>query len=253
MLKISFMCYNNCMDDKKKLFYREFVNRENDFVRAPLVPETEFFSAIKTGNVKKVKELCREPLDEKNGLGVLSTNPLRNLKYHFVITAAMIARSCIEGGMEFSRAYSMSDVYIMEADIMTDVKEISSLHKKMCLEYTSEMKRISQKRIYSKYVNACLNFIYENLHDKITAKKLAEVSGLSESYILRLFHKETEKTVQEYVLAKKIETSKNMLRYTKCSLSDIALTLGFPSQSYWTQAFRKLEGTTPAKYRKFNL
>ena len=179
--------------------------------------------------------------------------PLRNLKYHFVITAAMIARSCIEGGMEFSRAYSMSDVYIMEADIMTDVKEISSLHKKMCLEYTSEMKRISQKRIYSKYVNACLNFIYENLHDKITAKKLAEVSGLSESYILRLFHKETGKTVQEYVLAKKIETSKNMLRYTKCSLSDIALTLGFPSQSYWTQAFRKLEGTTPAKYRKFNL
>ncbi|CAM4297475.1 AraC family transcriptional regulator [Treponema peruense] len=191
------------MDDKKKLFYREFVNRENDFVRAPLVPETEFFSAIKTGNVKKVKELCREPLDEKNGLGVLSTNPLRNLKYHFVITAAMIARSCIEGGMEFSRAYSMSDVYIMEADIMTDVKEISSLHKKMCLEYTSEMKRISQKRIYSKYVNACLNFIYENLHDKITAKKLAEVSGLSESYILRLFHKETGKTVQEYVLEKK--------------------------------------------------
>ena len=98
-----------------------------------------------------------------------------------------------------------------------------------------------------------MNFIYENLHDKITAKKLAEVSGLSESYILRLFHKETGKTVQEYVLAKKIETSKNMLRYTKCSLSDIALTLGFPSQSYWTQTFRKLEGTTPAKYRKFNL
>lgn len=40
----------------------------------------------------------------KKGLGILSDSPLQNLKYHFAITAALLARYCIEGGMEVSEA-----------------------------------------------------------------------------------------------------------------------------------------------------
>lgn len=242
-------CYNFNMRKNKNLFYKEFLDRENFFLRASFVPESEFYSAIKSGNVRQVRKLCEEPLDKKTGLGVLSKNPVRNLKYHFVITAAMVARKCIEGGMEYSHAYTISDMYILRVDSISDVEEISALHKKMCLEYATQMRIASKKMPCSKYVSACLNYIYENLHEKICVGDLAKISGLSESYISRLFHKETGLKIQEYVLQQKIEASKNMLLYTDRALSEIALILGFPNQSYWTQAFRRLTGTTHAKYR----
>lgn len=240
------------MDQNKELFYREFVDRETNFPRAPYLPEKEFYSVIKSGNVKKIKALCNEPFGEKNGLGVLSKNKLRNLKYHFVITAAMAARYCIEGGMEYAKAYSISDVYISDVDVLTDVEEISALHKKMCIEYTTEMSRLIKHRGSIKYISACLNYIYENLHTKITVEDLARVSGLSVSYISRLFHKQTGYKIQEYILAKKVETSKNMLLYTNLSLAEISETLGFTTQSYWTQTFKKITGITPAKFRLEN-
>lgn len=237
------------MKRSKNLFYKEFLNREYFFLRAAFVPEQEFYSAIKSGNVRRVRKLCEEPLYKKTGLGMLSKNPVRNMKYHFVITAAIVARNCIEGGMEYSKAYTISDMYILRVDTISDVKEISMLHKKMCLEYATHMKAISKKTPCSKYVSSCLNFIYENLHKKMCVADLANICGLSESYISRLFHKETGFTIQEYILQQKIEASKNMLLYTNQALCEIALILGFPNQSYWTQAFRRLVGTTPAKFR----
>ena len=40
-------------------------------------------------------------------MGVLSKNALTNLKYHFVITVALVTRYCIEGGMETEQAYRL--------------------------------------------------------------------------------------------------------------------------------------------------
>ena len=142
------------MKRDKNLFYKEFLNRENIFLRAAFVPESEFYSAIKSGNVRRVKKLCEEPLDKKTGLGVLSKNPVRNMKYHFVITAAMVARNCIEGGMEYSQAYTISDMYILRVDTVSDLEEISALHKKMCLDYATQMKIVSKKKPCSKYVSS---------------------------------------------------------------------------------------------------
>ncbi len=45
------------------------------------------------------------------GTRVLSRNPLNNIKYHFVVTAAMLTRYCINGGLEPEQAYRLSDFY----------------------------------------------------------------------------------------------------------------------------------------------
>ncbi len=116
------------MNIPQELLYQQYVRRELETYRAPYDPEPEFYSYVKQGNTEKVKELCREPFQEKEGLGVLSDSPLQNLKYHFAITAAMLARYCIEGGMEATEAYDLSDYYIHKADLMKSKKEISALH-----------------------------------------------------------------------------------------------------------------------------
>ena len=116
------------MSIQKELFYKEFVKRESEILRAPYNPELEFYSTIKAGDVTKIRQLCKEPLMDKPGLGTLSDNSLQNMKFHFVITTALAARYCIEGGMELSKAYSLSDFYIQKADRCKTVKAISDLH-----------------------------------------------------------------------------------------------------------------------------
>lgn len=240
------------MDFQKEQAYKEYVQRENELLRAPYNPELEFYTCIKEGNVEKIKELCHEPLGAKKGLGCLSDNPLQNIKYHFVVTAALAARYCIEGGLELTKAYSISDFYIQKADSYTSVKDISDLHYIMCVDYTVRMKNLRKQKVCSQPVAKCIDYIYDSLHTRITVEQLASYTKLNPTYLSKLFKKETGQTISGYIQDKKIETACNMLIYSEMSPAEISSILAFPSQSYFTEVFRKKMGITPKKYQITN-
>lgn len=228
----------------------KYLPREPESVHAPYMPEMDFYTAVKAGNVQKVKKLCEEPFRAKEGLGVLSENALRNLKYHFVISAALIARMCIEGGMPLSESYGMSDYYIRIADSETDMDRISELHDEMSLEYAVRMRKISSGKVFSKPVAACIDFILEHLDIRIKMSDLCTLTGLSSSYLSRIFKDETGVTVTAFILDKKLETARNMLDYSEYPVSWITNTLAFPSESYFCKVFKEAYGTQPARYRR---
>ena len=60
-------------------------------------------------------------------------------------------------------------------------------------------------------------------------------------------------TPLRYVLAQRIEHAKALLAHSDASLADIALQCGFADQSYFTNRFRSLIGTTPGRFRNSNL
>lgn len=232
-----------------KLLYKKFINRENDTIRAAYLPELEFYNAIKTGDIKKVRSLCKETLPEKKGLGILSNNPLQNLKYHFTVATALITRYCIEGGMDFNAAYTLSDYYILSADECSSIRELSTLHLTMCMDYTKRMQNLKKQSVCSKPIAECIDYIYEHLHTRITVQTLADHVNLSASYLSRLFKKEMAVSVSDYIQLKKMEVAKSMLQYSDYSISAISEILAFPSQSYFTEVFRKHTNTTPLNYR----
>ena len=237
------------MSIPQELLYQQYVRRELETFRAPYDPEPEFYSYVSQGNTEKVKELCREPFQEKRGLGILSDSPLQNLKYHFAITAALLARYCIEGGMEVSEAYDLSDYYIHKADCMKSTEAVSGLHPVMCLDYAAHMEKLHREKACSRPIASCLEYIYDHLHTRITVPVLAAHVGLSPSYLSRLFAQEMGRNISVYIQDKKIETARNMLCYSDHAISVISSTLAFPSQSYFTALFRKKTGKTPGQYR----
>lgn len=234
---------------KNELLYREFIQREDEILRAAYNPELEFYSAIKLGNIKRVEELCAESLLDKQGLGKLSENYLQNIKYHFVITTAIVARYCIDGGMPVAKSYTISDYYIQKADRAKTPEEVALLHPKMCLDYAKRMRNLKKKKVSSMPVAKCIEFIYDNLHKRITVEMLAEHTGLTPTYLSRIFKKDTGVSISEYIQVFKIETACNMLICSDYSITDIALTLAFPSQSYFNYVFKKRMGETPKNYR----
>ena len=238
----------------KKISYRDYLNKDTEVTHAPFQPEMEFYNAIRMGHVDKTTKLLRsEALDEKKGLGILSKDSVRNMKYHFTISTAVIARECIKAGLPLSESYSLSDYYIQSCDQCTKIEEISVLHNEMCIAYAKKMQQFNKKNVCSKPVVKAIDYIYEHLNTRITLEDLSEFCKLSNSYLSRLFKKETGLTVSDYILAKKLETAKSMLAFSDYSIAEIAAALAFPSQSYMTNALKKECGLTPLQYRSSSI
>lgn len=237
------------MSLNKEITLKEMLLRDASEHHAPYTPEFDFYYAVKSGDVERVTELCKTEFAEKSGLGKLSEDPLQSMKYHFAITAAMLARYAIDAGLEHESAYGISDLYIQKCDRANTLSELSKLHREMSLDFVKRTSALRKSRIISKQVILCVNYIYENLHKRITVNDLAKHTGLNPSYLSRLFRNETGATVTEYVLSKKITAAKSMLKYTDHPISAIAETLAFSSQSHFTKTFRAAEGITPKKYR----
>lgn len=238
---------------KRDYVYKEFIRQENNILRAPYNPELEFYSAIKAGDIEKTKELCRESIIDKEGLGVLSKDKLRNYKYHMVITLALIARYCIAGGMDVSTAYGLSDFYIQKVDEIKRLEEFDIIHYTAATDYAKRMRQLRRNKICSKSIADCIDYIYDHLHTRITMDDLSEHTKLTPTYLSRLFKKETGFTVTDYIQSVKIETASNMLIYSEHTPAQIAAFLAFPSQSYFTEVFRKRTGMTPKQYQSANL
>ena len=234
---------------EKELIYREYVMREELDYHAPFNPEREFYEFVKSGDMKKVEKSLKEDFCAKKGLGKLSENRVQSFKYHFAITAALLSRHCIDGGMEHERAYTLSDLYIAGVDKCTTLKQISDLHRTMVMDYTKRMRDIRTAKVYSKHVVRTIQYIYDHLHERIYLSDLADVAGVNENYLSRLFKKEVGMAIGEYISRKKIETAQNMLEYSEYTPLEIANILAFSSQSYFVNVFKRYTGETPGKYQ----
>ena len=224
------------------------IPREDGFLHSSFDRELAFYESICSGNIELVR-LFMKPLFCE-GCGVLSEDPIRNLKYHMVVLATMIARYCIKGGMSPEESYSMSDYYIMKTDKSTTEEEIRTVHLEMIEGYTLKMRRIKSNGIFSRKVLKAINYIMSNINNRILLKDVAEYLGLSPEYLSRLFRRETGLTFSEYVNKLKIEEATALLTYTKFTDIEISNMLAYCSQSYFIKIFRKFTGTTPKKYRE---
>lgn len=231
-------------------YKEELATSESELKHRSLSEEYSFFQAVKDGNIEAVNQNCQEEaFTNPDGMGILSKNPLTNIKYHFAITVALITRHCIEGGMETEQAYRLSDFYIFRMDSCITIKEISDLHHVMALDFTGKMRLLQKNSILSKPVVQCVDYIYAHISDRITVEDLAEHTALSPSYLSRLFKQNLGISMSDYIREKKIEKAQNLLRFSTFSYVEISNYLSFSSQSHFIQTFEHYVGMTPKQYR----
>jgi AraC-like DNA-binding protein len=235
---------------EKELRKKLFIAREMQDYHAPYEREYGYYNAVSNGDIKTLEaRFLKPPIYEKTGMGVLSENEVRNTLYHVIISIAMVSRYCIEGGMDAETTYSLSDLYIQRADKCRSKEELGRLHREMTLDFAARMKKLQKKKIYSRHVVLCVEYIDEHLHEKISIKELAKEAGVHENYLSHLFKQEMGMTILQYIQNKKLEQAEYMLRHTSASVSEISNDFNFSSQSYFIQIFKKKNGKTPKEYR----
>lgn len=236
------------MSINRELNYREFFQRENGLLHSPYEKELEFYAAVSSGNIERVKELYT-PLAVE-GYGKLSKDKIRNIKYHLVITIALIARFCIEAGMPTETAYTISDIYINRLDESTTEQQLSDIHRETFLEYAKRMQKLNSGDAYSKHILMCIDLIYDNIYKGIRVSELADELGLTPQYLSKLFRSEVGMTISEYIMSRRIQAAENMLKFSDYTPLDISNYLNFSSHSHFISAFRRHTGMTPKQYRE---
>lgn len=93
-------------------------------------------------------------------------------------------------------------------------------------------------------------YIDSNYKNDFTLEELARMAHLNKYYFVHTFTKSYGMSPMNYVIAKRLEASKELLRNTDHSIAQIAQITGFSSQSYFAQSFRKNCGMTAGAYRR---
>jgi AraC family transcriptional regulator len=95
-----------------------------------------------------------------------------------------------------------------------------------------------------------IEYVEANLGRAVTVRELAHIAELSTHHFVRMFQKSLGLTPYQYVLERRVERAKEMLRNETASLVEVGLSTGFCSQSHFTSAFHRAVGVTPAAFQR---
>lgn len=98
-----------------------------------------------------------------------------------------------------------------------------------------------------------IEFIDEHLDGDLTLEAMAGELQISALYLPRVFKAAVGQPPHRYVVERRIERAKDLLRNTDTPIADVALSAGFSSQSHLSNWFLRLLGVTPAAYRRQNI
>lgn len=95
-----------------------------------------------------------------------------------------------------------------------------------------------------------VEFIDSQLAEAISLGQLAALCALSEYHFARMFRESFGLPPHQYVLARRLNRARELLRLTSQPLGEIALACGFASASHFTHRFRQALRATPGEYRQ---
>ncbi len=182
--------------------------------------------------------------------GVVASEPLRQRKNLFIVTATLASRAAIQGGMQVDDAFTLSDSYIQQCELLTTPERIANLQYRMLLDYSERVERLRRGKTPSKLAVDVANYIQHHLSDAIKTEDIAKALYMSRPYLSKKFKEDTGESIADFISKEKTEEAKRLLRYSDKSLTAIASYLGFSSAGHFSRVFKAYVGTTPSEYRE---
>jgi AraC-like DNA-binding protein len=93
-------------------------------------------------------------------------------------------------------------------------------------------------------------FIDESYNLPLNLSDISKQACLSRYHFLRLFRQKFETTPHQYIIQKRIEKAKELLRLRSLSVTDVCFEVGFESLGSFSSLFRKYVGDAPITYRR---
>lgn len=112
---------------------------------------------------------------------------------------------------------------------MTDKAATTDLHERLC---------------------RARRFIDESYNLPLNLADISKQACLSPYHFLRLFREKFDTTPHQYLIHRRIEKAKELLRVRSLSVTDVCFEVGFESLGSFSSLFRKCVGHAPITYRR---
>ena len=100
----------------------------------------------------------------------------------------------------------------------------------------------------SQYVLAAIKYIQFNYSHDISVDDIAKAVGVSRSHLYRVFMSNVGQSPIDYLTGYRISEACSLLKNTGLSIAEIAVSVGFFDQFYFSRVFKKVKGVPPSKY-----
>lgn len=145
----------------------------------------------------------------------------------------------------------MYDEYINGDFYAVTIAEILLLLNRAGKQYENEIRQAHQAPSKtSERINTVLSYIEENFSEIKSIDEIAEHSYINKSYLCRLFKKETNMTVMDYLYNYRIQQACEMLTSSESSVAKVAQQCGFENTSHFIKMFKTMLDCTPGQFRK---
>ena len=101
-----------------------------------------------------------------------------------------------------------------------------------------------------KALGGLLQYVNQNYDTKINIEMLAESFGVSSRSIRKYFSKQVGMSCIDYITMLRMEKARQMLWRTDKTITEIAFAVGYSSQQYFGNVFRRYTGLSPGRFRK---
>lgn len=142
-----------------------------------------------------------------------------------------------------------ADVAYRSMDLLKRQETVYNAFEMLIRRYGQWSGHDATRRITLGVIERSLDYIRDNLSQRLSIEDIAEKVQLSEFHFMRLFKLHMNMTVHQYVTFQRLEKAKSMLVRGAPSAT-VAAAVGFYDQSHFTGHFRKVFGLTPRKYAK---
>ncbi len=209
--------------------------------------EQMLLSYIEHGRPDEMEKLFQMPATGR--AGTMAQDTIRQQKNLLIVTATLSSRAAIRGGMDPEAAFALSDLYIQKAELLSSYEALSRLSMEMTMDYAKRVAALHCGDTNRKLIRDARQYILSHIHQRITTEQLAAALGKNRTYLCACFKEETGLSVNDYISRIKMDEAKRLLRVTNKPLRSIAEQLGYSTQSYFQNVFKKATGVTPLEYR----
>ena len=100
----------------------------------------------------------------------------------------------------------------------------------------------------SQYVLAAIKYIQFNYSHDISVDYIAKAVGVSRSHLYRVFMSNVGQSPIDYLTNYRVGEACSLLKSSNLSIAEIAVSVGFFDQFYFSRVFKKVKGVPPSKY-----
>lgn len=100
----------------------------------------------------------------------------------------------------------------------------------------------------SQYVLSAIKYIQFNYSHDISVDDIAKAVGVSRSHLYRVFMSNVGQSPIDYLTDYRIAEACSLLKTTTLSIAEIAVSVGFFDQFYFSRVFKKVKGVPPSRY-----